>query len=107
MEVYQDNLRLHKARPAQAAAGLHNVSFFDSGITDSPDMNCTANLFSAADTHLCELEGEKPAGSAEETNRRFGAFCRGLRPAYVQGLVRSMPQRAADLVAARGGPTRW
>ncbi len=103
--VYQDNLALHKAHPAQAAAGAHNVSFWPDVSTDSPDKNCIENLFSVADEHLTELEGRKPAGSAAETNRRFETFMRNYKG--VNALVTSMPRRLADVIAARGGPTGW
>ena len=74
--IYQDNLALHKARPAQAAAAKCNVRFWEDVQTDSPDKNPIENVFSWADEHIYELECTKPAKTAKVTNERFMNYCR-------------------------------
>ena len=109
VNVYQDNLHLHKAPPARACAAEENIDFCLDPLdpdepTDSPDCNRVENLFALGGQHLKEEEVKKPAATRAVSDRRFEKWCKGLEgTGLVRSLVDRQPKILKKLYREKGG----
>ena len=71
----------------------------------SPDLNPIKHLWNEVDRRL-RLFGDSPR-SRDDLWEKIQVVWQNIEVEFVQKLIRTMPTRVVDLLAAKGGYTRW
>ena len=106
LEFMQDGAPAHSARATL-------LDMRERGITVitwppySPDLNPIENCWNKMKSYQGRMWGDEACPLEEERRRIQHCWDTAVTEEYLEELVRSMPQRCADVIAARGGPTKW
>ena len=87
---------------------MNHLEVFNNGVANRPDLNCIENCCSIIESRMAK-------GGVEEKYADRAAWVEGFAETFqdlahegiLSKCIRSMPQRLKDVVAARGGPTKW
>jgi len=113
LNVYQDGLPLHRAPSSRAVMNeLKMVDHRPPKCGYSPDTNCIEELFSTMDDRQHKAQMKKRCMNPQEWMTRTKRLCTEMGPepggdGTVGRTVAAMPKHVKDLLAAKGGPTRW
>ena len=109
--MLQDNVKLHKAPAALAAAISARLSFIQGYPPYSPDLNPIENLFGIVLKKMGVLDLKEPivgTGRVEKSITRFrNLLSAEVAKGTLKTLARSMPRRLKAVIDAKGGPTRY
>jgi len=99
-----DNDPKHTSGLLQRWLGQHDFSVME-WPPQSPDLNPIEHLWNEVDRRL-RLFGDSPK-SRDDLWEKIQVVWQNIEVEFVQKLIRTMPTRVVDLLAAKGGYTRW
>ena len=74
----------------------------------SPDLSPIENLFSILDSELAKLAVSNPCKSVQQTVQRANRIANKVgKTDYIHNMIASMPNRLAEVIKNKGGPTRY
>lgn len=111
VHVYQDGLRLHRTPHCRAVMNeLEMVDHKPPKCGYSPDTNCIEELFAIVDDRHHKEQMKKRCPNTEEWMKRTKEITTGMGASgdgTVRKTVDKMPEHVKDILANKGGPTRW
>ena len=107
--VYQDGLPLHWAdAPAKVMETCRIDAHRPPECGYSPDCNPIENLFFILDDRMAKLQVAEPIHEVAAYVARAARVCEEMsKDGTVARTIATMPQRCEDIIAKKGGATKW